>query len=240
MAALFVQPILRWAGTTPRSSTHCVAEASLSPPRRPTMAAEPPSGGDSGRLDDPSAVSGIPDAIGTAALQERLDFIKRRDGRRSANSGIGKDGAPGPSLPVWVLMFDSGPQSGAQRGLYCLWSNGVNSVVAFEGRDGALRYALELKAQGLGLPGPTRVTVNDLQKFCSDRSFGLEVVPANVVPVAPDKNKKDQGFDRNKLHQGRGGRGNMLSPAVSEEASVFTPEDMREWRAKFERLYSQE
>ena len=79
-----------------------------------------------------------------------------------------------------------------------------------------------------------------MQKFCSDRSFGLEVVPANVVPVAPDKNKKDQGFDRNKLHQGRGGRGNMLSPAVSEEASVFTPEDMREWRAKFERLYSQE
>ena len=51
-------------------------------------------GGDSGRLDDPSAVSGIPDAIGTAALQERLDFIKRRDGRRSANSGIGKDGVP--------------------------------------------------------------------------------------------------------------------------------------------------
>lgn len=56
-------------------------------------------------------------------------------------------------------MFNDGAEVGAHRGLYCLWANGSNSVVAFEGRDGALRYALELKAQGLGLPRPTRVAV---------------------------------------------------------------------------------
>lgn len=216
---------------------------------------ELPSGGDSGRGDDPFAVPCIPDAVGTAALQGRLDSIKRRESYRPANSGARKAAGPparwagrlpstvgpGPLCPVWVLMFDNGPRSGAQRGLYCLWSNGVNSVVAFEGRDGALRYALELKAQGLGLPGPTRFTVNDLQQFCRDHSFGLEVVPADVVPVAPDKNKEDLEFDPKALHPERRGRGgNRLSPAVSEEASVFTPEDVRKFRAKFERLYSQE
>ncbi|CAM9108495.1 unnamed protein product [Laminaria digitata] len=221
------------------------------------MAAELPSGGDSGRVDDPSTVPCIPDAVGTAALQGRVDSIKRCESYRPANSGSRKAAAPtarategrssaaarpGPLCPVWVLMFDSGSRSGEQRGLYCLWSNGLNSVVAFEGRDGALRYSLELKAQGLGLPGPTRVTVNDLQQFCRDHSFGLEVVPADMVPVAPDKNKEELEFDPKAPHPERRGRGgNRFSPALSEEASsVFTPEDVRKFRAKFERLYSQE
>ncbi len=65
---------------------------------------------------------------------------------------------------MWVLIFSpkgSQPSStfSAQRGLYCLWSNGLNSAVAFQERDGALRYAFKLKARGLGIPDPTRVAM---------------------------------------------------------------------------------
>ena len=88
---------------------------------------------------------------------------------------------------------------------------------------------------------PVRSSWQDLQRLCRDHSFGLEVVPADVVPVAPDKNKEDLEFDPKAPHEGRRGRGgNRLSPAVSDEASVFTPEDVRKFRAKFERLYPQE
>lgn len=73
-----------------------------------------------------------------------------------------------PLRAAWVLIFNHGPKEAAHRGLYCLWSDGINSVVAFEGRDGALRYALELKAQGLGLPGPTRVAVKASKRVSSE------------------------------------------------------------------------
>ena len=66
---------------------------------------------------------------------------------------------------MWVLIFDRQGSPGlsspgcVQRGLYCLWSKGLNSAVAFQERDGALRYAFKLKARGLGVPGPTRVAM---------------------------------------------------------------------------------
>lgn len=76
-----------------------------------------------------------------------------------------------PALPraAWVLIFNQGSQTTdggrdasaarQQQGLYCLWSRGVNSAVAFEERDGALRYAFKLKARGLGVPSPTLMTM---------------------------------------------------------------------------------
>lgn len=64
-----------------------------------------------------------------------------------------------PVRAVWALVFGSTLKDGDDRGLYCLWEGALNSVVAFETRDGALRYSLELKAQGLGMPSPTRIAL---------------------------------------------------------------------------------
>lgn len=74
-----------------------------------------------------------------------------------------------------------------------------------------------------------------------------------MVPEAPQKTKNVLGFDpaagaSRRLAEGgwRGVEKNAFSssPASSsswsEEASVLTPEDVRKWRADFERLYAQE
>lgn len=64
----------------------------------------------------------------------------------------------------------------------------------------------------------------DLHRFCEDHSFGLRLVPVNVVPVAPDRNKAQLGFE--------------APPAgASDEGSVLTPEDLKRFRDSFERLY---
>eukprot|EP00752_Nemacystus_decipiens_P011087 g9851.t1 len=219
----------------------------------------------------------IPDKVGTAAIQERIDSIRRRTtgGGDNSSSGIGIRWVPSKAsghrvaaastrsctLPraVWILIFDQGssqpsPPSCAQRGLYCLWSEGLNSAVAFQDRDGALRYAFKLNARGLGVPRPTRVAMTDLQRFCCDNGFGVWVVPADVVPEAPRKTKDVLGFDpaaaapRRPVESGgwRGMGENLFSssssssPSSSEENSVLTPEDVRKWRADFERLYAQD
>eukprot|EP00903_Cladosiphon_okamuranus_P007125 g6923.t1 len=222
----------------------------------------------------------IPDKVGTAAIQERIEAIRRQiktKGRVNSDSDSpgGVDvrwitskgsrnraaAAPRSTLPraVWVLIFDQGsPQlsyprcAEPRRGLYCLWSKGLNSAVAFQEREGALRYAFKLKARGLGAPGPTRVTMTDLQRFCDDKGFGVWVVPADVVPEAPQKTKNVLGFDpmagassRRLVKGGWGGlkQENAFSSSPSppsEEKSILTSEDVRKWRADFERLYAEE
>ena len=97
----------------------------------------------------------------------------------------------------------------------------------------------------------------DLQRFCCDNGFGVWVVPADVVPEAPRKTKSVLGFDppgaagassRRSVESG-GWRGleeivfspsPSSSPSEEEEKSVLTPEDVRKWRADFERLYAQD
>ncbi|CAM9314102.1 unnamed protein product [Ectocarpus sp. 6 AP-2014] len=219
-----------------------------------TMAAEGLPPGDHNNNDPLDAQSSIPDRVGSAAIRRRIDSIKRSRGagkrtprqdesiRWVASTESGHR-ARSTLLPraVWVLLFNqgSGPFSSSsepQRGLYCLWSKGTNSALAFEEREGALRYAFKLKEKGLGIPRPTRVSMTDLQRFCLDHSFGIWMIPANVVPEAPRKTKKDLGFDPlNLASSPHGGRG-----AREEEGSVLTPDDIRKWRAKFERLYTQE
>ncbi|CAM9283822.1 unnamed protein product, partial [Pylaiella littoralis] len=116
-------------------------------------------------MDDPFANEQpvIPDKVGPAALQKRIDSVARNN-KNTGNevgwpttNGLGHRAAAAaaaarPALPraAWVLIFNQGSQTTdggrdasaarQQQGLYCLWSRGVNSAVAFEERDGALRY----------------------------------------------------------------------------------------------------
>lgn len=205
--------------------------------------------GDTNNEDDFVDGSVIPDAIGIWDIQVRLNDLKRRGGaaaapangtsvvkgRRSTRTDqvfSGQKRARNNSSPpyvVWVLVFNDTPQLGAQQGLYCLWAENMNSIVAFEGREGALRYAMELKQQGLGLPSPTRIAMKDLHRFCNGHSYGLKLVPIHVVPVVPDRVKPELGFQAP-----LDGDGASSSDAG---ASILTPEDLKRLRDSFERLY---
>ncbi|CBN77187.1 expressed unknown protein [Ectocarpus siliculosus] len=145
------------------------------------MAAEGLPPGDHSNNDPLDAQSSIPDRVGSAAIRRRIDSIKRSRGagkrtprqdesiRWVASTESGHR-ARSTLLPraVWVLIFNQGSgsfssSSEPQRGLYCLWSKGTNSALAFEEREGALRYAFKLKEKGLGIPRPTRVSMTSFE-----------------------------------------------------------------------------
>lgn len=76
----------------------------------------------------------------------------------------------------------------------------------------------------------SRLVSQDLHRFCDNHSFGLKLVPIDVVPVAPDKTKSELGY-RIPL------QGDASS---SSDGSLFTPEDVAHFRDSFERLYLRE
>ncbi|CAM9348678.1 unnamed protein product [Scytosiphon promiscuus] len=101
----------------------------------------------------------------------------------------------------------------------------------------------------------------DLQHFCHDRGFGIWMVPADVIPEAPQKVKTDQGFDPHRAAEAEQSRGGAIgewggasqfpqrdqfsplgfgSGKRGKEESLLTPEDVRKYRADFERLFAQE
>jgi len=74
----------------------------------------------------------------------------------------------------------------------------------------------------------------DLQRFCEDHGLGIWLVPSHVVPEAPQKTKEGLGSPAPSSSAWRS------SSPEKQERSVLTPEDVRRWRADFERLYAQE
>ncbi|CAM9611550.1 unnamed protein product [Discosporangium mesarthrocarpum] len=176
--------------------------------------------------------SEIPNAVNPEEIRAKIHSMKERHRDAILGQGAERNESHGPRQVAWVLVFN-----GRQRdcGLYCLWSSGRNDVLAFENRDEALRYALELKAQGFRMPGPNRVMFKDLNLFCTNHGFGLKVVPRGMAAVAPDQSKPTLEYDPvDHLPSAQGGGRGAGS---REEPSHLTEDDIRRWRAGLERLY---
>ncbi len=100
-------------------------------------------------------------------------------------------------MQVWVLLFNANTDN---EGIYTLEIEGNNIIVAFEQEDDAIRYAGLLEAQDFLSPTVESIDSQDLEEFCQEANYDLNIVPTDALLVPPEKNvdKTDWSSDRDK------------------------------------------
>lgn len=88
-------------------------------------------------------------------------------------------------MQVWVLLFNANTDN---EGIYTLEIDGDNIVVAFEQEDDAIRYAGLLEAQDFLSPTVESIDSEDLEAFCRESDYDLNIVPTEGLLVPPEKN----------------------------------------------------
>jgi hypothetical protein len=88
-------------------------------------------------------------------------------------------------MQVWVLLFNANTDN---EGIYTLEIEGNNIIVAFEQEDDAIRYAGLLEAQDFLSPTVERIDKQDLEEFCEEAGYDLNIVPTDALLVPPEKN----------------------------------------------------
>jgi Protein of unknown function (DUF3110) len=98
-------------------------------------------------------------------------------------------------MQVWVLLFNANTDN---EGIYTLEIEGNNIIVAFEQEDDAIRYAGLLEAQDFLSPTVESIDSKDLEEFCEEAGYDLNIVPTDALLVPPEKNvdKTDWSADR--------------------------------------------
>ncbi|MFN9648757.1 MAG: DUF3110 domain-containing protein [Pseudanabaena sp.] len=84
-----------------------------------------------------------------------------------------------------VFLFNANTDN---EGIYTLEIDGDNIVVAFEQEDDAIRYAGLLEAQDFLSPTVESIDSEDLEAFCRESNYDLNIVPTEGLLVPPEKN----------------------------------------------------
>lgn len=86
---------------------------------------------------------------------------------------------------VWVILFTN-TKSGVE-GLYSLTVDKENTVLAFESRQEAHRFAICLEAQNFPSPQVSEMDTAELRDFCAESRTRLGFIPTGVMLVPPDE-----------------------------------------------------
>ena len=98
-------------------------------------------------------------------------------------------------MQVWVLLFNANTDN---EGIYTLEIEGNNIIVAFEQEDDAIRYAGLLEAQDFLSPTVERIDKQDLEEFCEESNYDLNIVPTDALLVPPEKNVDKTDWSENR------------------------------------------
>jgi hypothetical protein len=98
-------------------------------------------------------------------------------------------------MHVWVLLYNARTDN---EGIYTLQIESNNIIVAFEQEDDAIRYAGMLEAQDFLVLTVEDIDQQELEEFCQDANYDLNIVPTDALLVPPEKNvdKTDWSSDR--------------------------------------------
>jgi len=88
-------------------------------------------------------------------------------------------------MQVWVLLFNANTDN---EGIYTLEIEGDNIIIAFEQEDDAIRYAGLLEAQDFLSPTVEKIDSKDLEEFCEEAGYDLNIVPTDALLMPPEKN----------------------------------------------------
>lgn len=180
--------------------------ASLISQSRPAVALRSGSGGNAGG-----------DQAFAAGLLSRIEELKKKEQQEISRSS---------QTPVYLAMFNANT---SEEGVHTLESppgSGINTVMAFHGKEDCLRFCLLLSAQGFFDPEPRKIPLNQVYMFADATTLGktmtmevLEVEEGERI-VPPELNVevlKDYSPDEGRLNQEKAsGGGNDFSDIKSK------------------------
>ncbi len=97
-------------------------------------------------------------------------------------------------MQVWVLLYNARTDN---EGIYTLQIESNNIIVAFEQEDDAIRYAGMLEAQDFLTLTVEIIDKQELEEFCEDAKYDLNIVPTDALLVPPEKNVDKTDWSKN-------------------------------------------
>ncbi len=97
-------------------------------------------------------------------------------------------------MQVWVLLYNARTDN---EGIYTLQIESNNIIVAFEQEDDAIRYAGMLEAQDFLTLTVEIIDKEELEEFCEDAKYDLNIVPTDALLVPPEKNVDKTDWSKN-------------------------------------------
>ena len=97
-------------------------------------------------------------------------------------------------MQVWVLLYNARTDN---EGIYTLQIESNNIIVAFEQEDDAIRYAGMLEAQDFLTLTVEIIDKQELEEFCEDAKYELNIVSTDALLVPPEKNVDKTDWSKN-------------------------------------------
>ena len=97
-------------------------------------------------------------------------------------------------MQVWVLLYNARTDN---EGIYTLQIESNNIIVAFEQEDDAIRYAGMLEAQDFLTLTVEIIDKQELEEFCKDAKYELNIVSTDALLVPPEKNVDKTDWSKN-------------------------------------------
>ncbi|MCS7030231.1 MAG: DUF3110 domain-containing protein [Gloeomargarita sp. SKYG116] len=88
-------------------------------------------------------------------------------------------------MQVYVLIYNPGTDN---EGIHSLKLQGEDTILMFEDRDDALRFADYLEAQDFPVPTVEAIDPEEIRQFCEEHGFHYQLVPAGTLLLPPEQN----------------------------------------------------
>ena len=121
---------------------------------------------------------------------------------------------------VHILLFNAGTDN---EGIHTIQLGDRNSILMFQDREDAIRYAGLLEAQDFPEPKVEAIDSEEVEQFCRQADYDWKVVEPGELEIPPAKNVEDLDWEQE-----------LAAP--SEQAQTMPNDELERIRRQLEGL----
>ena len=121
---------------------------------------------------------------------------------------------------VHILLFNAGTDN---EGIHTIQLGDRNSILMFQDREDAIRYAGLLEAQDFPEPKVEAIDSEEVEQFCRQADYDWKVVEPGELEIPPAKNVEDLDWEQE-----------LAAP--SEQAQTMPSDELERIRRQLEGL----
>jgi hypothetical protein len=101
-------------------------------------------------------------------------------------------------MRVYILLFNAGTDN---EGIHTIQVGDRNKILMFVDRDDATRFALMLEAQDFPEATVEAIDSEEVEAFCKQAGYELEIIEAGKLAVPPEKNVEKTDWEQQQQEQ---------------------------------------